>query len=79
MSKRSGLVKFDFLGLATLTILELAKDFIVARRPATAAFDYSTFDYDRLPLDDPRVSTSSSPKAAPSRCSSSRAPACSAC
>ncbi|HWH81340.1 MAG TPA: DNA polymerase III subunit alpha, partial [Burkholderiaceae bacterium] len=28
-----GLVKFDFLGLATLTILELAKDFIVARRP----------------------------------------------
>jgi DNA polymerase-3 subunit alpha len=25
-----GLVKFDFLGLATLTILELAKDFIVA-------------------------------------------------
>jgi DNA polymerase-3 subunit alpha len=27
-----GLVKFDFLGLATLTILELAKDFIVARR-----------------------------------------------
>jgi DNA polymerase-3 subunit alpha len=28
-----GLVKFDFLGLATLTILELAKDFIRARRP----------------------------------------------
>lgn len=27
-----GLVKFDFLGLATLTILELAKDYIVARR-----------------------------------------------
>jgi DNA polymerase-3 subunit alpha len=27
-----GLVKFDFLGLATLTILELAKDFIRARR-----------------------------------------------
>ena len=25
-----GLVKFDFLGLATLTILEIAKDFIVA-------------------------------------------------
>jgi len=50
-----GLVKFDFLGLATLTILELAKDFIKARRPANAAFDYSTFDYDKLPLDDPRV------------------------
>lgn len=45
-----GLVKFDFLGLATLTILELAKDFIVARRP-----DRRDFDYDKLPLDDPRV------------------------
>jgi len=45
-----GLVKFDFLGLATLTILELAKDFIRARRP-----EHKDFDYDRLPLDDPKV------------------------
>ncbi len=45
-----GLVKFDFLGLATLTILELAKDFIKARRP-----QFKDFDYDRLPLDDQRV------------------------
>ena len=45
-----GLVKFDFLGLATLTILELAKQFIVARRP-----QYRDFDYDKLPLDDARV------------------------
>ncbi len=45
-----GLVKFDFLGLATLTILELAKEFIRARRP-----ELSGFDYDALPLDDPRV------------------------
>ena len=45
-----GLVKFDFLGLATLTILELAKDFIVARQPERAGFDYET-----LPLDDPKV------------------------
>ena len=45
-----GLVKFDFLGLATLTILEQAKDFIRARRP-----QYQDFDYDRLPLDDPKV------------------------
>ena len=45
-----GLVKFDFLGLATLTILELAKDFIVSRRP-----QHREFDYDKLPLDDPRV------------------------
>ncbi|MEO6408300.1 MAG: DNA polymerase III subunit alpha, partial [Burkholderiaceae bacterium] len=50
-----GLVKFDFLGLATLTILELAKDFIKARRPAQAGLDYRTFDYDKLPLDDARV------------------------
>ena len=45
-----GLVKFDFLGLATLTILELAKDFIRARRPDLAGFAYET-----LPLDDARV------------------------
>ena len=45
-----GLVKFDFLGLATLTILEQAKDFIRARRP-----QHKDFDYDKLPLDDPKV------------------------
>jgi DNA polymerase-3 subunit alpha len=45
-----GLVKFDFLGLATLTILELAKDFIRARRPGRA-----DFSYEALPLDDERV------------------------
>jgi DNA polymerase-3 subunit alpha len=45
-----GLVKFDFLGLATLTILELAKDYIVARRP-----DRKDFSYEALPLDDPQV------------------------
>jgi DNA polymerase-3 subunit alpha len=42
-----GLVKFDFLGLATLTILELAKDFIRARRPGMADFAYET-----IPLKD---------------------------
>ena len=45
-----GLVKFDFLGLATLTILELARDFMAAGRPELAGFSY-----DDLPLDDPRV------------------------
>jgi DNA polymerase-3 subunit alpha len=45
-----GLVKFDFLGLATLTILELAKNFIVARRP-----EYAGFSYESLALDDPQV------------------------
>ncbi|HUP10334.1 MAG TPA: DNA polymerase III subunit alpha [Caldimonas sp.] len=45
-----GLVKFDFLGLATLTILELAKDYIVAGDP-----EHRPFSYDDLPLDDARV------------------------
>jgi DNA polymerase-3 subunit alpha len=43
-----GLVKFDFLGLATLTILELAKDFIRARHA-----DQADFAFETLPLDDP--------------------------
>jgi len=45
-----GLVKFDFLGLATLTILELAKDYIRARRPGREGFNYEA-----LPLDDAQV------------------------
>jgi DNA polymerase III subunit alpha len=45
-----GLVKFDFLGLATLTILEIAKDFITARHPSQ-----KDFAYENLPLDDARV------------------------
>ena len=45
-----GLVKFDFLGLATLTILEIAKDFIVARHPSQ-----KDFAFEDLPLNDVRV------------------------
>ncbi len=45
-----GLVKFDFLGLATLTILELAKDLIKARHPGRENFSFET-----IPLDDPKV------------------------
>ena len=45
-----GLVKFDFLGLATLTILELAKNSIRSRRPKLA-----DFNYEALPLNDARV------------------------
>jgi DNA polymerase III subunit alpha len=45
-----GLVKFDFLGLATLTILELAKEFIQARRPGREGFSF-----EQLPFDDARV------------------------
>ncbi len=45
-----GLVKFDFLGQATLTILEIAKDMIVRRHKGQEAFAF-----ENLPLDDPKV------------------------
>jgi DNA polymerase III subunit alpha len=45
-----GLVKFDFLGLATLTILEIARQFIIARHPAQ-----KDFKFEDLPLNDARV------------------------
>lgn len=45
-----GLVKFDFLGLATLTILELARKMIVQRHKGQENFSFET-----LPLDDKRV------------------------
>ena len=45
-----GLVKFDFLGLATLTILETAKAFIQARHA-----DQGGFDFANIPLDDRRT------------------------
>ncbi|MEY4295794.1 MAG: polymerase subunit alpha, partial [Pseudomonadota bacterium] len=45
-----GLVKFDFLGLATLTILEIAKNLIRSRHQGL-----ENFIYDTLPLDDTRV------------------------
>ncbi|MGJ7495931.1 DNA polymerase III subunit alpha [Variovorax sp. RT4R15] len=41
-----GLVKFDFLGLATLTILEIAKDFIVARHKGQEKFAYEDIKLD---------------------------------
>ena len=45
-----GLVKFDFLGLATLTILEIAKNFITSRHASQ-----KDFAFENLPLDDARV------------------------
>ena len=45
-----GLVKFDFLGLATLTILEIAREFIVKRHAGQEGFAY-----ENLPLDDSKV------------------------
>ncbi len=45
-----GLVKFDFLGLATLTILEIAAEFIRKRHAGQ-----EQFAYENLPLDDRKV------------------------
>jgi len=45
-----GLVKFDFLGLATLTILEIAKELIRKRHKGQ-----ENFAFENLPLDDARV------------------------
>ncbi len=45
-----GLVKFDFLGLATLTILEMARQFIIERYPAQ-----KNFSFEDLPLNDKKV------------------------
>ena len=42
-----GLVKFDFLGLATLTILEIAREFISQRHKGQ-----ENFTFDTIPLDD---------------------------
>jgi DNA polymerase-3 subunit alpha len=44
-----GLVKFDFLGLATLTILEIAKEFIVRRHPTQRDFSFETLALDDAP------------------------------
>jgi DNA polymerase III subunit alpha len=46
----AGLVKFDFLGLATLTILEIAKDFIRARHKGQ-----EQFAFEDIALDDPHT------------------------
>ena len=45
-----GLVKFDFLGLATLTILEIAREFIAKRHKGQ-----EDFSFENVPLDDPKV------------------------
>ena len=45
-----GLVKFDFLGLATLTILEIARELIMKRHKGQ-----ENFRFEDVPLDDPKV------------------------
>jgi DNA polymerase-3 subunit alpha len=44
-----GLVKFDFLGLATLTILEIAKEFIVQRHKGQESFAHENIRLDDAP------------------------------
>jgi DNA polymerase III subunit alpha len=46
----AGLVKFDFLGRATLTILELARELIVRRHPGQEGFAF-----EKIALDDPHT------------------------
>jgi len=46
-AEAAGLVKFDFLGLKTLTVLDRAKDLLAKRG--------ITIDYAKVPLDDPAV------------------------
>jgi len=45
--EKAGLVKFDFLGLKTLTVIEKAQNLIRVREPA--------FDINNIPFDDPKT------------------------
>jgi DNA polymerase-3 subunit alpha len=51
MVERAGLVKFDFLGLGTLTVLDKAVRLINSR----ADYEGKTFSLPQIPLDDPAV------------------------
>jgi DNA polymerase-3 subunit alpha len=66
-----GLVKFDFLGLATLTILEIARDFIIERHRGQ-----ENFAFENLPT---CGSTSCFRTARPRPCSSLNRAACRVC
>ena len=61
----AGLVKFDFLGLKTLTVLQKAVDLV--KRGRGIDIDLAT-----LPLDDTQDATSCSPRRTRSACSSSK-------
>ncbi len=73
--ERCGLVKFDFLGLATLTILEMAREFI-AQTPQGRR---KTSTLSHIPLDDCGHLQAVSRTARPRPCSSLNPPACRAC
>jgi DNA polymerase-3 subunit alpha len=68
-----GLVKFDFLGLATLTILEIAREFIVKRHKGQEELCFENIPAGR------RATYKLFPTARPRPCSSLKAAACRAC
>ncbi len=49
-AEKAGLVKFDFLGLKTLTVINNAVEMIKEKEP-----QYKDFDINRIPLDDKKV------------------------
>jgi len=51
MSEEAGLVKFDFLGLVTLDLLDLACKLVNKRSEEEA----KTINYQNVPIDDPRI------------------------
>src|SRR5262245_13588250 len=57
--EQAGLVKFDFLGLKTLTVIDIAVRLIRAgarsQPGAGAAGEQAELDIERVPLDDPKV------------------------
>ena len=57
----AGLVKFDFLGLKTLTVIQNAMDLLALRG--------ISFDIDLIPLDDKPSPTTFTPPPRPSPCS----------
>ena len=66
--EKAGLVKFDFLGLKTLTVIEKAQTLIRVRE--------ASFDINHIPYDDPRRPTRCWAMATRWACSSWKAPAC---
>ncbi len=74
--ERAGLVKFDFLGLKTLTIIDWAVAAINEARGRRAAKRSTSSD---IPLDDPRVFELLERRNKRPRCSSSNPAACRAC
>src|SRR5205807_1478586 len=50
--EQAGLVKFDFLGLKTLTVIDIAQRLIHARPDLSGTDEKDRFDVSKIPLDD---------------------------